>query len=153
MKPYAPVIAYFVWLLFAVVLWTVRTDAQTKEPPGTADLSTPAPKDHYHPQGRPGVNGRNRLIPRQVYFGAELDPTTPASVTTKTLTLQFTPAPDTLLLVNYLSSRVGQSRSYIIPPASAAPRTVTVVLPKFRPFTTTDLVTVVYWTTEAPPVP
>lgn len=65
--------------------------------------------------------------------------------------LEFTPAPGTMVLAVFRSSRLGGDVVEIIPSEGwASPKQLQVTLPAYRPFTTDDVLTVLYWTLDAP---
>lgn len=85
---------------------------------------------------------------REVSDVFPLDPAIPATQITLTVTLSKTPAADTLLDFRFQSSQLGGGFVAKRTPIGPNTRQVIVTLPKYRPFTTADVVTVSYWTTE-----
>lgn len=77
-----------------------------------------------------------------------LDPTIPATQITLTVTLSKTPATDTLLDFRFQSSQLGGAFTSKRTPIGPNTRQVIITLPKYRPFTGLDIVTISYWTTE-----
>jgi hypothetical protein len=72
---------------------------------------------------------------------------TPATTLTMTITLDKTPAPNSLVLAYTKSSVIGESRFDSSAPDTVKPKEVEVTLPVYRPFSG-DEVTVIYWTLE-----
>lgn len=93
--------------------------------------------------------------PRQVLHKmalATLSPTLPTSSTVD-ITLQYTPAPGTHILFIFRSSRIGGDVVEVVAPTTTGnTKLVRVDVPDYRPFTTDDQITMMYFTTE-PAVP
>lgn len=65
--------------------------------------------------------------------------------------LEYTPAAGTMVFAVFRSSRVGGDVIDILPSEGwASPKQLQVTLPAYRPFTTDDVLTVLYWTLDAP---
>lgn len=93
-------------------------------------------------------------VPRQamkkVIVGNVLPPAvTPG--TTISFNLEYEPAPGTFMVVVFQSSRVGGNTVEIISPGGgASPKRMDVALPHYAPYTSSDVLTVLYWTMDAP---
>lgn len=85
---------------------------------------------------------------REVSDVFPLDPAIPSTQLTLTVTLSKTPASDTLLDFRFQSSQLGGG--FAVKRTAIGPNTrqVIITLPKYRPYTAADIVTISYWTTE-----
>lgn len=92
------------------------------------------------------------VVPRMVLKRVVLSAVVPdlPGITQMSIPLDFTPAPNTLIVAVLRSSRLGGDVVEIATPGTTQPKQVQVTLPAYRPFTTDDVLTLLYWTSEAP---
>lgn len=89
--------------------------------------------------------------PRIVVQRFPLPPTLPATTTAITYTLSHTPVASAAILVSFRSSRAtGDVVDFLTPGGGANPKALDVTVPSYRPFTADDVITAMYWTTDAP---
>lgn len=70
------------------------------------------------------------------------------SASKQTFLLLNNPIPGTRarIIVMFKSSQVGQDINISVPPGLLNPKTFTVTVPIYRPFTANDIITAFYWT-------
>lgn len=78
-------------------------------------------------------------------------PPIPDGINSASFNLTYVPHPASPILVSFASSRVGGNVvDSVMPAGGASPKVVQVSLPNYRPFTADDVLTIVYWTLDAP---
>lgn len=84
-------------------------------------------------------------LPRMFSERVPLDPATMDIQVSMLRTLARTPAPGTLVLAFLKSSQFGMDTLDAAAPDATAPKTISITLPKYRPFTVADSVLLIYW--------
>ena len=88
------------------------------------------------------------VLPRMYSERVALDPATMDIQVSMLRTLARTPAAGTLVLAFLKSSQFGLDTMDASAPDATAPKTISITLPKYRPFTTADSVLLIYWSVE-----
>lgn len=90
-------------------------------------------------------------LPRAVIQKFAMPTALPGTTKDISVNLTYTPTASAAILVAFRSSRVGGNVvDFLTPGGGASPKLLQVTVPEYRPFTAEDLLTVMYWTTDAP---
>lgn len=116
------------------------------------NLDATPPRIELDTAALPSPPAQTVVVPRMVMKRVVLSAVVPdlPGITQVSVPLDFTPAPNTLIVAVLRSSRLGGDVVEIATPGAAQPKQVQVTLPVYRPFTTDDVLTFLYWTSEAP---